>query len=94
MDAERLEHHLLSPQGRDRLPRGGPVGVAGGAAAGMSRASASGSSSIASPTPGFDARGCGATIAAGSAAVALVRGRPLLDAARIGAGRSRPSSAG
>jgi tRNA-specific 2-thiouridylase len=33
---------------------------------------------------GFDAAGCGAAIAAGSAVVALVRGRPLLDAARIG----------
>jgi tRNA-specific 2-thiouridylase len=34
---------------------------------------------------GFDASGCGSAIAAGSAAVALVRGRPLLDAARVGA---------
>jgi tRNA-specific 2-thiouridylase len=34
---------------------------------------------------GFEAAGCGATTAAGSAAVALVRGRRVLDAARIGA---------
>ena len=34
---------------------------------------------------GFEADGCGATTAAGSAAVSLVRGEPLLDAARIGA---------
>jgi len=34
---------------------------------------------------GFEASGCGAAIAAGSAAVALVRGTPLLGAARIGA---------
>jgi tRNA-uridine 2-sulfurtransferase len=34
---------------------------------------------------GFDARGCGTAIAAGSAAVALVEGQPLLDAARVGA---------
>jgi tRNA-specific 2-thiouridylase len=33
---------------------------------------------------GFDAHGCGAAIAAGSAAVALVRGAPLLTAARVG----------
>ncbi|MEA2354804.1 MAG: tRNA-uridine 2-sulfurtransferase, partial [Solirubrobacteraceae bacterium] len=33
---------------------------------------------------GFDASGCGAAIAAGSAAVGLLRGRPLLEAARIG----------
>jgi tRNA-specific 2-thiouridylase len=34
---------------------------------------------------GFDAGGCGATIAAGSATVGLVRGQPLLAAARVGA---------
>jgi len=34
---------------------------------------------------GFDASGCGSAIAAGSAAVVLVRGVPLLDAARVGA---------
>jgi tRNA-specific 2-thiouridylase len=33
---------------------------------------------------GFDAGGCGAVIAAGSAAVGLLRGAPMLDAARIG----------
>jgi tRNA-specific 2-thiouridylase len=33
---------------------------------------------------GFDASGCGATIAAGSAVVGLVRGAPLLQAARVG----------
>jgi tRNA-specific 2-thiouridylase len=34
---------------------------------------------------GFDASGCGAAIAAGSATVELVRGSDLLDAARVGA---------
>src|SRR6202022_1910741 len=33
---------------------------------------------------GFDADGCGASTAAGSAAVTLVRGRPILEAARLG----------
>ena len=33
---------------------------------------------------GFEASGCGATLAAGSAAVSLVRGRGLLDALRVG----------
>ena len=33
---------------------------------------------------GFDASGCGAALAAGSATVALVRGAPLLAAARVG----------
>jgi tRNA-specific 2-thiouridylase len=32
---------------------------------------------------GFDARGCGAAVAAGSAVVELVRGAPLLEAARV-----------
>jgi tRNA-specific 2-thiouridylase len=36
---------------------------------------------------GFDASGCGATIAAGSAVVGLLRGTPLLTAARIGPDR-------
>jgi tRNA-specific 2-thiouridylase len=35
---------------------------------------------------GFDASGCGASVAAGSAVVGLLRGTPLLTAARIGAG--------
>jgi tRNA-specific 2-thiouridylase len=34
---------------------------------------------------GFDATGCGASVAAGSAVVALLLGTPLLEAARIGA---------
>lgn len=34
---------------------------------------------------GFLARGCGAAVAAASAAVGIVRGRPLLEAARLGA---------
>ena len=38
---------------------------------------------------GFDADGCGASTAAASAAVTLVRGRSLLQAARIGHGRDR-----
>jgi tRNA-uridine 2-sulfurtransferase len=33
---------------------------------------------------GFDAEGCGAALAAGSAAVELVEGAPLLEAARVG----------
>src|SRR3954465_14158577 len=33
---------------------------------------------------GFEASGCGAMVAAGSAAVALVSGAPVLDAARVG----------
>ncbi len=33
---------------------------------------------------GFDASGCGSAVAAGSAVISLIRGTPLLDAARLG----------
>jgi len=77
------------PRGRGLLPDGAFTGAAGGAACGdlirislaLDRASATGVIGEA----GFDARGCGAAIAAGSAAVSLVSGAPLLDAARVGA---------
>src|SRR5437763_6405283 len=84
MDRLAFEHHLLSPQGRDRVPAGAPAVSAGGPAccdqirlgillAGQRIADA-----------GFDARGCGAATAAASAAVTLLRGTHLLEAARIG----------
>ncbi len=65
------------------------TGAAGGAACGdlirisvaLDRDSADGRIADA----GFDASGCGATVAAGSAAVSLLRGAALLSAARIGA---------
>ena len=68
------------------MPDGGYTAAAGGAACGdlvrltvsLDRAGA------AIGDAGFDASGCGAAIAAGSATVALVRGRGLLDAARVG----------
>ncbi|HEX4035293.1 MAG TPA: tRNA 2-thiouridine(34) synthase MnmA [Solirubrobacteraceae bacterium] len=80
-----LREHLERPRGHGVTPRGAFTGAAGGAACGdvvrislvvdRDRIAAA----------GFDARGCGAATAAGSAAVALVEGRPLLDAARVGA---------
>jgi tRNA-specific 2-thiouridylase len=80
----RLQEHLEAPHGRGRQPRDGFVGAAGGAACGdlvrVSVALAGGRVIDA----GFDAAGCPATIAAGSAAVALVRDRTLLQAARVG----------
>jgi tRNA-specific 2-thiouridylase len=84
--AEQLEH----PQGRGRTPRRACTGAAGGAACGdLIRISLSlrpGSPDGAIADAGFDGRGCGALLAAGSATVSLVREIPLLDAARIGAG--------
>jgi len=87
--AETLVNHLEAPLGRGHSPEGACTGAAGGAACGdLIRVSIAIDPN--SPTgriedAGFDASGCGATVAAGSAAVSLLRGVPLLQAARIGA---------
>ena len=92
MDAsDRFRAHLERPVARGHVPAGASTGAAGGAACGdLIRISLSVDAD--SPTAtiadaGFDARGCGAVLAAGSAVVALVRGAPLLVAARIGSDR-------
>ncbi len=88
--------HLERPLGRGHTPADAFTGAAGGAACGdLIRISlALGGEGPEGEGPnsriadaGFDASGCGAALAAGSATVALVRGAPLLDAARIGAER-------
>jgi len=85
VDALAFEHHLLSPQGLGRLPASGFAVTAGGAACcDQIRLSVSLSGDRVDDA-GFVAEGCGAATAAGSAAVTLVRGRPLLEAARVGA---------
>ena len=84
-----LATHLERPLGRGRTPHGACTGAAGGAACGdLVRVSVA----IDPRAPdgriadaGFDASGCGATLAAGSAVVRLVQGAPLLEAARVGA---------
>ena len=82
--SDALEHHVASPQGRGHRPRCGHDGAAGGAACGdLVRISIAVEGDRVADA-GFDASGCGAAQAAGSAAVALVRGRPLLGAARVG----------
>jgi tRNA-specific 2-thiouridylase len=84
VDALAFEHHLLSPQGLGRLPAAGFAATAGGAACcDQIRLSVSLSDDRVEDA-GFVAEGCGAATAAGSAAVTLVRGRPLLEAARVG----------
>jgi tRNA-specific 2-thiouridylase len=87
--AEGLAHHLERPLGRGYLPEGAFTGAAGGAACGdlirISIALDERSPVGQIKDAGFDASGCGASIAAGSAAVHLLRGAPLLQAARIGA---------
>jgi tRNA-uridine 2-sulfurtransferase len=82
---EKLREHLDQPHGRGHVPDGGFTGAAGGAACGdLVRVTVALDADGRVADAGFDASGCGAAIAAGSATVALVRGRGLLDAARIG----------
>ena len=80
-----FEQHLTEPVGRGPVPPGAHVGSAGGAPCGDLVRVALGlrDGRIAQAT--FDADGCGAAIAAGSAVVSLVEGRGVLDAARVGA---------
>jgi tRNA-specific 2-thiouridylase len=81
---ERFEEHLRRPEGRGHTPAGARSGAAGGAACGdLVRVSVQVDGATVADA-GFDASGCGAALAAGSAAVSLARGRTLLDAARIG----------
>jgi tRNA-specific 2-thiouridylase len=87
MDALAFEHHLTSPQGHRRWPPEGFTVTAGGGSCcdhiSFSVGLTSEGDRIAEA--GFDADGCGASTAAGSAAVTLVRGRSLLEAARLSA---------
>jgi tRNA-uridine 2-sulfurtransferase len=81
--------HLQQPLGQGHLPDGGCTGAAGGAACGdvvrVSVAIDPRSPCGVIADAGFDAIGCGSMTAAGSAAVTLLRGAPLLSAARIDA---------
>src|SRR3954449_8495187 len=84
MDRIRFEEHLAAPHGRGALRSGGHDGHAGGSLCGdLIRISVrvEGDRVV---DAGFDAEGCGALTAAGSAAVTLVADTPLLDAARLG----------
>ncbi len=84
MDALAFEHHLTSPQGLGHTPGDGfTVTIAGGACCDEISFSVVIDSDRVSDA-GFVANGCGAATAAGSAAVTLVRGAAVLDAARIG----------
>ncbi len=87
MPDERFAEHLRHPRGRGHVPAGARDGVAGGAACGDLVRISVGVEGDRVADAGFQAAGCGATIAAGSAAVDLVHGAPLLDAARIGSAR-------
>jgi tRNA-specific 2-thiouridylase len=79
---ERFEEHLRHPVGRDRVPA--HDGVAGGAICGDLVRIGVAVEGDRVRDAGFTASGCGAASAAASAAVALVRGASVLDAARVG----------
>jgi tRNA-specific 2-thiouridylase len=85
--ATGLATHLERPLARGHAPAGAHTGAAGGAACGdLIRISLALDPSCPDGRirdAGYDASGCGATIAAGSAVVSLLRGTPLLQAARI-----------
>ena len=80
-----FEQHLSEPVGRGPVPDGAHVGSAGGAPCGdlVRIALVIRDGRVADAT--FDADGCGAALAAGSACVALTRGRRMLETACVGA---------
>ncbi len=84
IDLELLAEHIERPIGRGHAPTGAVAGIAGGAACGDLIRIAIVVEGDRVVDLGFEAEGCGALIAAGSAAVTLARGATLLDAARIG----------
>ena len=84
MDRFRFEEHLAAPNGCGVVLSGGHDGHAGGSICGdLIRVSVrvDGDRVV---EAGFEASGCGALTAAGSAVVTLVEGELLLDAARVG----------
>jgi tRNA-specific 2-thiouridylase len=84
MDELAFEHHLTSPQGAGHVPRGAvTITREGGSCCDEITFSVAVDGDRVTDA-GFSARGCGSAHAAGSAAVDLVRGATVLDAARIG----------
>jgi tRNA-uridine 2-sulfurtransferase len=83
MDALSFEHHLTSPQGRDHHPHQGHSATVGGYACGDEITMTVAVTGDRVTDAGFTARGCGASTAAASAAVSLVAGAYITDAARV-----------
>ena len=80
----RFERHLHEPRGLGELTESPYAGAAGGAPCGdLARVAVEVRGALVARA-GFDASGCGALRASGSAAVELVEGRPFLEAARLG----------
>jgi len=82
---EALEDHLAAPRGRGRLTDAPHQGAAGGAPCGDLITIRLVVQEDRIVDAGFDASGCGAAQAAGSAVVELITNQPLLDAARLAA---------
>jgi tRNA-specific 2-thiouridylase len=78
-----LHDHLAAPRGLGALARSPHAGAAGGAACGDLVRVAVRVEGDRVVEAGFDARGCSAVRAAGSAAVQLAQGAPFLAAARL-----------
>jgi tRNA-specific 2-thiouridylase len=84
MDEGSFARHLSDPFGKGPVPDGAVVGSAGGAPCGdLVRIAVRVSGGIVADAT-FDAEGCGAALAAASACIELVHGKPVLDAARVG----------
>jgi tRNA-uridine 2-sulfurtransferase len=83
-DPLAFEHHLASPQGLGAVPEGAFTVAAQGGACGDAVRFSLATDGERVTGAGFEADGCGASVAAGSAAVSLVRGCGLLEAARVG----------
>jgi tRNA-specific 2-thiouridylase len=84
VSAAGFSEHLQFPQRKGLRPAGASTGAAGGAACGDLVSVSLRVEGDRVAAAGFEASGCGAATAAGSAAVALADGAPVLDAARIG----------
>ncbi len=84
VDRLAFEHHLNSPQGLAHAPSGAYTVTRGGGACCDTLTFSIALSDGRVSDAGFQAQGCGAATAAASAAVTLVRGLPVLEAARIG----------
>jgi tRNA-specific 2-thiouridylase len=83
---ERFAEHLNHPVGRGHAVADGHAGGAGGSVCGdIVRIDVRVEGDRVADA-GFEASGCGALTAAASACVELVRGAPLLEAARVGSG--------
>jgi tRNA-specific 2-thiouridylase len=84
VDRLAFEHHLVSPQGAGHVPAGAvTVTVDGGSCCDQITFSVAVEGDRVRDA-GYEAHGCGSAHAAGSAAVELVRGAPVLTAAGVG----------